>query len=48
MKLQKINKVREGKYVRTYELVYENRAGHEKNYEIVSHHEIRDISELGG
>ena len=48
MKLQKINKVREGKYLRNYELVYENRAGHEKKYEIVSHHEIRDISELGG
>lgn len=47
MKLQKINKVREGKYLKNYELVYENRAGHEKKYEIVSHHEIRDISEIG-
>lgn len=47
MKLLKINKVREGKYLKNYELVYENRAGHEKKYEIVSHHEIRDISELG-
>lgn len=47
MKLLKIDKVREGKYLKNYELVYENRAGHEKKYEIVSHHEIRDISEIG-
>lgn len=47
MKLLEINKVREGKYLKNYELVYENRAGHEKKYEIVSHHEIRDISEIG-
>ena len=45
MRLLKINKVREGRYLKNYELVYENRAGHEKKYEIVSHHEIRDISE---
>ena len=47
MKLLEINKVREGKYLKNYELVYENRAAHEKRYEIVSHHEIREISELG-
>ena len=47
MKLQEINKVRDGKYLKNYELVYENRAGHEKKYEIVSHHEIGDTSELG-
>lgn len=47
MKLQKIDKVRDGRYLKTYELIYENRAGREKRYEIVSHHEINDISELG-
>lgn len=47
MKLLEINKVRDGKYLKNYELVYENRAGHEKKYEIVSHHEISDTSELG-
>lgn len=47
MKLLEINKVREGKYLKNYELVYENRAGREKKYEIVSHHELRDISEIG-
>lgn len=47
MRLLEINKVREGKYLKNYELVYENRAGHEKRYEIVSHHEISDTSELG-
>lgn len=47
MKLQEIKKVREGKYLKNYELVYENRAGREKKYEIVSHHEIAGVSELG-
>lgn len=47
MKLQKIEKVRNGKYLKNYELTYENKAGREKKYEIVSHHEIADISELG-
>lgn len=47
MKLQGIRKVREGKYLKNYELTYENRAGKEKKYEIVSHHEIKDVSELG-
>lgn len=48
MKLQKIDKVREGKYLKNYELTYENRAGREKKYEMVSHHDISDVSELGG
>lgn len=48
MKLQSINKVRDGKYLKNYELIYENRVGREKRYEIVSHHEISDIAELGG
>lgn len=47
MKLQEINKVRDGKYLKNYELVYENREGREKRYEIVSHHEIDDLSKLG-
>ncbi len=47
MKLCSLNKIKDGKYLKNYELVYENRAGHEKRYEIVSRHEIKDISQLG-
>lgn len=48
MKLLDIMKVREGNYLKNYELRYENRAGREKTYEIVSHHEIENVSDLGG
>lgn len=47
MKLVSLNKVRDGKYLKNYELIYENRAGKEKKYEIVSRHEIPDVSHLG-
>lgn len=47
MKLLSINKVKDGKYLKNYELLYENKAGHEKCFEIVSHHEIEDASQLG-
>ncbi len=47
MKLLAIHKVRDGRYLKNYELVYENRAGHEKRFEIVSHHEIEDASQIG-
>lgn len=47
MKLQKIDKTYSGKYLKYYDLTYENKAGKEKHYEIVSRHEIRDVSDLG-
>ncbi len=47
MKLLSITKVKDGKYLKNYELTYENRAGREKKYEIVSRYEIADASGLG-
>ena len=31
-----MEKVRDGKYLKNYELIYQNKAGKEKKYEIVS------------
>ena len=47
MKLLHFDKVRDGKYLKTYELTYLNKAGNEKKYEIVSHNELHDAEELG-
>ena len=47
MKLIRMNKVDGGKYLHRYELVYENRLGKEKHYEIVSRREIASPEELG-
>jgi ADP-ribose pyrophosphatase len=47
MKLLDIKKVRDGKYLKNYELTYLNKAGKEKKYEIVSRSEITDKESLG-
>lgn len=47
MKLVQLNKMDGGKYLQRYELIYENRTGKEKHYEIVSRRNISDPSELG-
>lgn len=47
MKLEKITKVHDGKYLKNYELTYTNNAGREKKYEIVSRKEISGPEELG-
>ncbi len=47
MQLQKMSKVRDGKYLKTYELTYLNKAGKEKVYEIVSHTNMEDPAQLG-
>jgi len=47
MKLLGIEKVRDGKYLKNYELTYLNKAGREKKYEIVSRSEIPDTESLG-
>lgn len=47
MKLLHFDKVRDGKYLKTYELTYLNKAGNEKKYEIVSHNDLHDAEELG-
>lgn len=42
-----IEKVKDGKYLKNYELTYLNKAGKEKKYEIVSRKELTSAEELG-
>ena len=48
MKFLKFEKVKDGKYLKNYEITYENKAGKEKKYEIVSRRELKSIEEVGG
>lgn len=48
MELLKFQKVRDGKYLKNYELTYRNKAGHEKKYEIVSRRDLKKIEDVGG
>lgn len=47
MKLISINKVKDGKYLKNYELEYQNKSNKTKKYEIVSRSEISSVEELG-
>lgn len=47
MKFLGMKKVRDGKYLKNYELSYENKAGKLKTYEIVSRKELEDVQDLG-
>lgn len=47
MKLIGFQKVKDGKYLKNYELRYLNKSGKEKTYEIVSHRELKSIEDLG-
>lgn len=47
MELINFEKVKDGKYLKNYELTYLNKAGNQKKYEIVSHNEIHNIDEIG-
>lgn len=47
MKFVSIRKVADGKYLKKYELTYENKAGHAKTYEIASRKELRVPEDLG-
>ena len=42
-----MEKVKDGRYLKNYELTYENKAGKEKTYEIVSRKELNSISDIG-
>lgn len=42
-----MEKVKDGKYLKNYELTYLNKAGREKKYEIVSRSEITGLDALG-
>lgn len=48
MQFVKFEKVKDGKYLKNYEITYENKAGKEKRYEIVSRRELKGIDEVGG
>lgn len=47
MKFLNLKKVWNGCYLKHYELTYLNKAGREKHYEMVSHKELNDFSEIG-
>ncbi len=47
MKLIDFKKVKDGKFIKNYELKYENNEGKEKVFEIISHNDYSDASELG-
>ena len=47
MKLIDFQKTKDGKYLKNYELSYENKVGAIKKYEIVSRHNLNGIEELG-
>lgn len=47
IKLLKMEKVREGKYLKNYELTYLNKAGRKKTFEIVSRKNLCSPDELG-
>ncbi|MBR4085273.1 MAG: NUDIX hydrolase [Lachnospiraceae bacterium] len=47
MKFIKLEKVKDGKYLKNYELTYLNKAGREKKFEIVSRKELKTTEDLG-
>ncbi len=47
MKFISMEKVRDGKYLKSYELTYINKAGKEKKYEIVSRKNLTTIEDVG-
>lgn len=47
MKFLGMKKVRDGKYLKNYELTYLNKAGKEKKYEIVSRKELHTPEDIG-
>ena len=47
MKFIKLEKVKDGKYLKNYELTYINKIGNEKTYEIVSRKELKTAEDLG-
>lgn len=47
MQFIKLEKVKDGRYLKNYELTYENKAGKEKKYEIVSRKELTNVNDIG-
>lgn len=48
MEFLRFEKVKDGKYLKNYEITYLNKSGHEKKYEIVSRRELQGIEDVGG
>ena len=46
MELLRLQKVKDGKYLKNYELTYLNKKGNEKVYEIVSRNEIPNVESI--
>lgn len=47
MQFVRFEKVKDGKYLKNYEITYENKSGKEKKYEIVSRRELKGIEDVG-
>ena len=47
MKYVNFEKVKDGKYLKNYEITYLNKAGNEKKYEFVSRKELKGIEDIG-
>lgn len=47
MEFKQIKKVKDGKYLKNYELTYLNRIGKEKVFEIVSRRELKSMEDVG-
>lgn len=47
MQLIRMEKVKDGRYLKNYELTYQNKAGKEKKYEIVSRKELSSVEDIG-
>ncbi len=47
LELRKFEKVKDGKYLKNYEITYLNKSGKEKKYEIVSRRELSCAEDLG-
>ncbi len=47
MKFLQLEKVKDGKYLKNYEITYENKAGKIKKYEIVSRKELQTVEDIG-
>lgn len=48
MEFLKMEKVKDGKYLKNYEITYRNKVGKEKKYEIVSRRDLVDVADIGG
>lgn len=48
MEFLRFEKVRDGAYLKNYEITYRNKVGNEKRYEIVSRRELNGIEDVGG